>query len=322
MKGTLYFSLKGTLSDYIQDTKCIIDILENRELEINGAVFRFDDIGEGIVEKYKQSLLYYNDIHKMLDALGAKADLECDSLTELDQKNIRNFTNALVYGKDIGFVGAKNNTIYGRFKIGNLILLIWAEKRKDTDVYKLQSFFSNHEIVLFDNEDEKKERPYRIKHYAMLRKNDILEASNIDYERIVNGLEKNEASTVVTDRVTLFMLEMLKAYDEQSEKNDELLNTIDRYCEWLIDNTDNSNGIATLNRLQIIKRKRELDKEEVSELQDLRKTASDLSVKCGANILLGKMEAAQECFDEMDENVKAVFIEYPICHFGKPDYRL
>ena len=99
------------------------------------------------------------------------------------------------------------------------------------------------------------------------------------------------------------------------------MDTIERYCEWLFDNTDNSNGIMTLNRLQIIRRKRELDEEEISELQDLRKANPDMAIKCGANILLGNMEAAQECFDEMDESVKAFFIEYPICHFGKLNYK-
>ena len=152
----------------------------------------------------------------------------------------------------------------------------------------------------------------------MLSKNDILESANIDYGKITEALAENDTSLVVTDRVTLFMLEMLKAYDEQDKKNSALMDTIERYCEWLFDNTDNSNGIMTLNRLQIIRRKRELDEEEISELQDLRKATPDMAIKCGANILLGNMEAAQECFDEMDESVKAVFIEYPICHFGKP----
>ena len=59
---------------------------------------------------------------------------------------------------------------------------------------------------------------------------------------------------------------------------------------------------------------------EISQLKDLRKKSEDLSVKCGANILLGRMESAQDCFDEMEEKERMRFIEYPICHFGKLKY--
>ena len=75
-----------------------------------------------------------------------------------------------------------------------------------------------------------------------------------------------------------------------------------------------------LNHLQIIRRRRELGEDEIQQLNELRKTSDDLAVKCGANILLGRMESAQDCFDEMEDKEKGRFIEYPICHFGKLKY--
>ena len=137
---------------------------------INSSVFAIDNTSDSIIEKYKQSLRYYLDIRKMLDSLGVKEDLECDTLTDRDKLNIRNFTNALVYGKDIGFSGAKNVAIYGHYKIGNLNPLIWADKRKDSKGYRIQTFFSRHVVYIFDSNDETKERPYRITHYVMLSK--------------------------------------------------------------------------------------------------------------------------------------------------------
>ena len=289
---------------------------------INSSVFAIDNTSDSIIEKYKQSLRYYLDIRKMLDSLGVKEDLECDTLTDRDKLNIRNFTNALVYGKDIGFSGAKNVAIYGHYKIGNLNPLIWADKRKDSKGYRIQTIFSRHVVYIFDSNDETKERPYRITHYVMLSKNDILDASNMDYSGIVDGLAENDMSPVVIDRVTLFMLEMLKAYDEQGEKSDDFINTIEKYSDWLIKCPDNSGEITMLNRLQIIRRKRELNITEISELQDLRRTTANLPVRCGANILLGKMDAAQDCFDQMSEEEKNSFIEYPICFLGKPNIHM
>ena len=69
-KGSLSFKIRGTLTDYIDDTECIIAIIENREITINGVAFPFDDIGKTNVEVYRENLQYYRDIKKMLDRLG------------------------------------------------------------------------------------------------------------------------------------------------------------------------------------------------------------------------------------------------------------
>lgn len=176
--------------------------------------------------------------------------------------------------------------------------------------------------LLFSNvQTGKKKHPYSITHYALLKKRDFLDAANIDYTKIVDDLDQNDSTLFVTDQVILFMLEMLKAYDEQSKKDDELLQTAEKYCEWLIKAAGETNEIMILNRLQIIKRKREFEAGEIDILNGLRKNSTMLPVKCGANILLGRMESAQDCFDEMTPIEQKAFIEYPICHFGKPDYQ-
>lgn len=320
--GSLNFKPRATLKDYIRDTECMIAIIENREININGAKFPFDDLGNTDVEQYKLNLQYYKDVKKMLDILGVKKELECENLSDIDQKNIRNFTNALVLGSDIGFPDSQENMIYGRFQIGNLCLLIWADRvEKNSKGFKLQSYFGDHKVALFESKDKKAKKPYPITHYALLKKKDFLDAANIDFKKIVDDLSANDTAPIVTEQLILFMLEMLKAYDEQKTKDAELLDAAEAYCDWLTENADNSDGIMKLNKLQIIRRRRAFTEEETTLLKELRKVSEDRSVKCGASILLGKMESAQDCFDEMDEKEKERFIEYPICHFGKLDYR-
>lgn len=319
--GTLDFRLKGTLSDYIKDTECIIAIIENKELSINKAIFQFDDIGDASVDQYKQSLIYYKDVKKMLNLLGVNGEIECDNLSEMDNNNIRNFTNALVMGGDIGFPNNNNDMIFGRFQLANLVVLIWADKiKKNSKSYRLQSFFSDHKVALFEEDDTKKEKPYSISHYAIMKKNDFLEATNIDYKKIIEDISQNDSSPIVTNQLILFMLEMLKAYDEQKNKNEELLETAEKYCDWLTKNSKDSSDIMTLNRLQIIRRRRQLNDSEKLQLNEIRKKSTINSIKCGASILLGKMEIAQKFFEKMSENEKEAFLDYPICYFGKPNY--
>lgn len=309
------FSINGTLTDYICDTECLIAILECEEITINGARFPLNNLGNVNIAQYKQRLSYYKDVKKMLDFLGVKEELDCKSLSDLDQQNIRNFVNAVVYGKQIGFTGCTDNMLYGRYKIGNLSILIWADKDADKG-YKLQSFFGKHTIALFEADDEKQERPHAITHYVLLKKQDFLDCANIDYQKIRNDLTQNDTLPIVTEQVTLFMLEMLKAYDAQTTKDEELLSTAEHYCKWLMENEESPSEMMTLNHLQIEKRKRTLNEEEILYLQKLRKSDHDLMTRCAANLLLGKNESAQDCFDEMDEGLQELFIAYPICSFG------
>ena len=209
--------------------------------------------------------------------------------------------------------------LYGRFKIANLVLLIWADRNGDNG-YRVQSYFNDHRIALFENSDTKMEHPYPITHYVLLKKNDFVEAANIDYQRIKEDRKQNDKSPLVTEQITLFMLEMLSAYDELEEKNADLLSTAEAYCDWLIENSGQPNDMMLLNRLQIIKRKRDFEQTEISQLQELRKESKELSVRCAANLLLGKQEVAQDCFDEMNEQEKDRFISFPICHFGNLVY--
>ena len=320
-KGAINFKIRGSLSDYIRDTECIIAVIENREITINGANIHFDYFRNADAEEYRQKLLYYKDVKKMLDLLGVKKELECENLSEKDETNIRNFTNSLVLGGNIGFPENKEDMIYGRFQLANLTILIWADRiEKNGEWFRLQSYFSDHEVALFNNKEKKRGNSFPITHYALLKKKDFLDAANIDYEKIVDDLPKNNTSTIVTEQLILFMLEMLKAYDEQEPKDEALLETAEAYCNWLIEKADTSIDIMVLNHLQIIRRRRDFDEEEISQLKDLRKKSDDLSIKCGANILLGKMESAQDCFDEMDHKERKSFIEYPICHFGRLEY--
>ncbi len=76
----------------------------------------------------------------------------------------------------------------------------------------------------------------------------------------------------------------------------------------------------TLNRLQIIKRQRDFTQDEISTLLELRKSNHSFAIRCGANLLLGKAESSQDCFDEMEPEEKAQFITFPICHFGNLTY--
>lgn len=313
------FHPTGMLSDYIYDTEFILDVLEKQEIDINGIVIPFTNSNKSKLAQYRKLLSYYQDVKKMLDFMGVRKELRYFELNEKDKGVIRACIDAVVYGKNIEFTECANTMVFGRFKIGNLLLLIWADKASEGG-YKLQSYFSNHKIALFDDRDEHMEHPYPISHYSLLKKQDFLDGANIDYQKIVDDLDSNDTSPLVMEQLTLFMLEMLKACDELAVKEEELLFAAEKYSDWLIENSEQLDDTLILNRLQIIKRKREFEESEIQQLQKMRKDSTNLSIKCAANLLLGRNESAQDCFDEMNMKEKERFIKFPICHFGKLTY--
>ena len=52
---------------------------------------------------YFYTLEYCKDVKKMLDYLGVTEELLLNDLSENDEKNLRNFTGAVLYNRKIGF---------------------------------------------------------------------------------------------------------------------------------------------------------------------------------------------------------------------------
>ena len=318
-ESKITFKPTGNLSDYIKDTAFFISAIEQNEIIVGEVVLSLNGLPDIPLDRTKNKLAYFKDVQTMLDSLGVHEELVMDSITGQDDNNIRNFTNSVVHGISFGFPEVDLPVVYGRYRVGNLIVLIWAP-RQDDGSYVLNSFFDEHDIALFEAEDTEQKNPYPITHYIMLKARDFVDASNMDYGKIRNDLAKCSTAAVVIEQITLLMLEMLKAYDLKQPKDEELLNLAEFYSDWLIANGDN-NDFQRINHYQIIRRRRELTIDEVVELAELRGEAHDLNVRCAAHILLNEHEEAQECFSKLGEDAKEQFMDYPINHFGNIVYK-
>jgi len=316
-KITVKFKPTGTLSDFIQDASCFIDMIESQEITLNGAQLPFNGMRTVDLSKYKDSLQYYKDVKRMLDLLGVTEELSCDNLSDKDEINIRNFVNAILYNRKIGFPDAKDELIYGSIKIANLSIWIWATKQED-GYYKVGNFFDEHAIVLFEPDDLSHSNPIPASHYLLLNKDAFIYASNIDFEEIKNEICALTYHPLLIECVTFMMLNVLRGYDEQGEKDDRLLELADSICSWLsMDKETVEYPILRLNQLQIEKRRRSLTTQEVIELGKFTDTEYPANVRCGAYLLMEDSAEAQKCFNEMPQEIQKEFITFPICHFGK-----
>lgn len=316
-KVSMNFKPIGTLSDFIQDASCFVNMLESQEITLNGIRLPFNGMGAVDLSKYKDSLHYYKDVKRMLDLLGVTEELQCENLSDKDEINIRNFVNAVLYNRRIGFPDAKDMVIHGPIKIANLSIWIWGTKQDD-GYYRIDNFFGHHEIALFEKTDVTQSNPIRASHYILLNKDAFVHTSNMDYETVKTDIRSMKYHPLVIEWTTHTMLNVLRAYDEQEIKDNRLLDLAETICDWLaLDKKTVEYPVLRLNQLQIQKRKRSLSTQEIIELGRFTATDNPANIRCGAYLLLEDSAEAQKCYNELPAEAQKEFITFPICNFGK-----
>jgi hypothetical protein len=178
--------------------------------------------------------------------------------------------------------------------------------------YLLINFFTEIHDVLFHIKETSE--PFNGTLFLALTEKNLLESSNINYEMICKSFMKLESNKYLFGNTLEFILLMIKVYDKNNKQI--LLKTALNLLDWLMKkDLENPPEIYIINRLQIIKRMRNLNNKEIASLNKIIKTATDNQYFVGANLLLGKIELAKKYFNEMPENEQIQFNKYPISKF-------
>ena len=315
---TVHTDRPDTLSDFIIEADFFIELVEQGELTLNGVTIPLNGASLSDLQERKKTLEYCKDVKKMLDYLGVTEELLLNDLSENDEKNLRNFTGAVLYNRKIGFPNMEQDQFYGAFKIANLVIWIWAKRQLD-GMYSIDSFFKLHQIALFTDDDVDLKKPIQASQFVLFDKKGLVHISNMDYELVYSDISQTPPSPEYCTKVNFLVLDMIGAYDEQTKHDEKLLNLAERICDWLksIESMIDPE-VLLLNKLQITKRRRTLSTSEIIELAKLTENSYPPATRCGAYLLMDADEEAQKCFDELPLIAQEEFLKYPICHFGKP----
>lgn len=303
------------------DLRFMISILEVNSFELEGyGIFNIPFDANSLdfdINNQKQFLSYYEKIIQALNILNVKEDLILENLTYHDKKNIYYLVKAFVDKKPVE--GLKPNLLpFLRLKIGNLKLMLSFIKSNDNETtYYIYDFFKT-EFKLFYLDEKGKERI--TSQYSVLEKNDFLEISNMDLDKILPSYKKIEGNEVIFERANFTMLNLLLAYDECENK--QILSICKSVDQWIIDE-DKINtipyNIKLLNHLQIIRRERELDLDENGQLCNIIEQNSDNreDIITGSYLLLDNQVAAEIHFNKLEKSLQEEFKKYPIFKFWK-----
>ena len=88
--------------------------------------------------------------------------------------------------------------------------------------------------------------------------------------------------------------------------------------DWIVNINDKDHELNVVNKMQIIKRERELSDEETNMLFGLLEKAQLADdMKTAIQLLLNNQKAAEYYFNRLKDNEQRFFESFPIYHFWK-----
>ena len=309
------YHLNGSLRERLLDEKFFVALLENKSIEIIGHTIPLEFKEEEKkklpdMEELKKHIDWLEKVERTLQLVHAKEDLNCESLSDKEEKNIHLLVNGVLEKKHVGL--NRDESTFGTIEFGNQAIMICALRRNDDGKFDLFGYY-DAPIVFKGVMTDKSE--FDSSYFLMLTKNEMIKATNIDLPEIMKRVKKVSITAEYIEHVTLFLLELIKVYDET--ENEEYYQSAMTLCEWLKSKDPNKgNAIHFINKCQLIKRKGQLADKEIRRLSGIADDENmDLSVKTGALILLDKSEEAKKTYSMLDKRVQESFDDYPICRF-------
>ena len=191
-----------------------------------------------------------------------------------------------------------------------IAFFITIDENKKVNIY---NYFSDlrDKIKVFYFDKNKQE--VSISPYINLIAKNLTTFSNANIEIMKNSFEHEPYSEETCERYNLWLLELIKAYDESKDKkwlefaeflNNKILN-------------NNKSNAYIINKLQIIKRKRELLPEEKDILYEIKETDNNRMIQCAVAILLDNKSDYERNYSKLEEKEKKQFIEFPIYNLLK-----
>lgn len=299
------FDLRGSLSDRIRDLNFLLAICNSTTKVLTaGDYFQAEFASDEFLPNYeenKNNLMYMGMVQAAFETLGVKDDLACDDLTAHDEWMIEVIMKSVIWGNLM--VSEKELPRILKIRMANITIPVYI-KNENENAYKLTSLFNERNITTPANNGE------LISVHLVMKKDDLLEISNLDYELIAKEIMQQNFTVTIDSAVNMFLLEGIKAFDEN--RNDELYNMLVSISNWQVLNS--GSAINVLNNYQLIKRKRKLIIHEIEKLSSIKMNSTDLQIKLGVAILLGSKVEFEAYWEQLKDEDKKVFKEYPIYH--------
>lgn len=308
-----------------KDLDFMLTILDKGYFKVNDIEIPFDrngvDSSNFDIKNERKRLSFVKDIVRVLDMLGCSEDIDINDMTNEDWRNLERLTVAFLEKKPVK--GLKKDLPHVIFlKIGKLKFALYLKQYEEKGTYEVYDFFKTDIPVAFEDKNNA-EKMLPISQYSILHKNDFLTLNNINFDVLLPSFQKAEHHYETFNRATLFLLELLNAFDKADKtRKEKILKVCKDFSDWISEAPEDELDyqIKILNKLQTTKRWRDFNIDEIGILYSMienKSTREDCLV--GAYLLLDQQQAAEIHFKKLSEREQENFKEYPIYHFWKAE---
>ena len=270
------------------------------------------------VEELRQKLIRWKELDNVLETLHVTKPFDLTAITDDQGKLIDLLIETVGKGNMVNLPGQEATLLL--LEIGNIELLLWCAVGKD-GMCAIGDFFDRSIRIAYKiSEDE----TINVSPYSYLQLDKLWEkVDNIDFDNIISSAEEaarqHEYCYMMSNYDVLAMITAADALEKTDvERSKKLLEEALKLDEWLIgkEPKDEMRPLHIINKMQIMKRQRELTADERQRLEDMLNDefAGDM-VKAGVYLLLDRQEEFQQLFETMQEDEKKSLKEFPIWRF-------
>lgn len=307
------------LSHRIKDLDFIIHLAKHHQISFGNQYFFpiFNDINKFInIENSEKELFRLIEIQQFLDKLHVVEDFIVENINWKElYLIIQSLNTGLIINADFE---AESIFHFQHKTISNLNLLFLLEKSDCGKFkYKIYDFFNNDAIISIKRNNER----VLTSCYTALEPNNYNEFSNINFSGILKSFKDLlPHNPFIYESANQCLLDLLLAYDNATCRKETILKTAKELSEWILQESKDiiAYEIKTINHLQIVKRERELNQDEVALLINITENPQyDSMYKTAAYLLLNNQHAAQVHFNKLQHDQQELFKTFPIYNFWK-----
>lgn len=270
------------------------------------------------VEELRQKLMRWKELDNVLDKLHVTKPFDLTAITDGQGKLIDLLIETVGKGNMVNLPGQETTLLF--WEIANIKLLLWCAVGKD-GMCAIGDFFDRSIRIAYKiSEDE----TINVSPYSYLQLDKLWEkVDNIDFDSIIASAEEaarqHEYCYMMSNYDVLAMITAADTLEKTDvERSKKLLEEALKLDEWLIEKEikDKMRPLHIINKMQILKRQRELTADERQTLEDMlnEEFAEDM-VKAGVYLLLDRQRDFQQLFEKMQEDEKKSVKEFPIWRF-------
>lgn len=300
--GKLNFNMHGNIKSLKRDVDFLYAILNGNTFWMdNKQVSEYTDVK--LPADLKANMEMITDFYNALEEIEFSCDKRTDEFNENNWKAVTKLIN--VYHRKMKLKEDNKSEWY---------IWWWDEKiipilivKDENDKTQIVNWIGKEGYAVFtERETGGQSRLPK----GLLFKRDIWERLyDVDEEILLRDIEKSDYSERTLNDLYMFFVEILAAYD--ITRNEKYFDMAQLLSDKLLQ-VDENNEYGIINKLQLLKRKRELSEDEISVLEKLEESTNDSMVRSAVNILLENKHNAKKLVNQLSEEDQATFKQFPI----------